>query len=129
MPSTYSLNVGHAELLGQPQDVVLGRPDEGAAGLDHAAGLEVVVEHPAADAVARLDERAPSGRDGPTAGGHQAGDPAADHDDVDRPGEPCSPRPGRERTGAEPGHESPAPCRVRRVRFRSSCLQRASPIG
>ncbi len=27
----------YVELPGQPQDVVLGRPDEGAAGLDHAA--------------------------------------------------------------------------------------------
>ena len=53
------------ELLGQPQDVVLGGPDERAAGLDRRALVEVVVEHPAADPLAGLDQqhRPPALRD------------------------------------------------------------------
>ena len=46
----------HAQLLGEPPDVALGGADEGAAGLDHPAGPQVVVEHPAADATAGLDD-------------------------------------------------------------------------
>ena len=65
--------------------MVLGRADEGAAGLDDAAAArEPVVEHPAADAVAGLDDEHRAARAGDLARGDQAGDAAADDDHVDR---------------------------------------------
>ena len=63
--------------------MVLGRPDEGAAGLDGVAGAEAVVEHPAADAVTGLDDEHRAAAAGHLPGGHEAGDAAADDDDVD----------------------------------------------
>jgi hypothetical protein len=73
----------HPELVGQRQDVVLGGPDEGATALDDRPALDVLVEQPATDPVARLHhENRPAGlpqrpcRD-------QAGQPASDHDHVD----------------------------------------------
>ena len=73
----------YVELAREPQDVVLGRADERAAGLDRAARAEVVVEHPAADPTAGLDEQHGPPAPGHAACGHEAGDAAADHDDVD----------------------------------------------
>ena len=73
----------HLELVGQRDDVVLGRPDERATGLDHGAGAEAVVEHPAADAVTGLDDEHRAAGARHLASGHEAGDAGADHDDVD----------------------------------------------
>ena len=87
MPVLYSLNVGTPELVGQRRDVGLGGADEGAAGLDGRALAEVVVEHPAADAVAGLDEEDAAAAAGDLAGGDQPGDAAAHDDHVDLAGQ------------------------------------------
>ena len=81
----------HAELLGQLRDVVLRRADEGAAGLDDLAAVlllgQVMVEHPAADPLAGLDHEHGPALAGDLASRDEAGDPGADHDDVDLLGE------------------------------------------
>ena len=77
----------HLELVGQRGDVVLGRADERATGLDHAAAAEAVVEHPAADPVTGLDDEDDVAVAGDLAGGDESGDAGADHDDVDLGGE------------------------------------------
>ena len=79
----YSLNVLTPSSLREPEDPVLGRPHESAARLDHATGPQVVVEHPAAHPVARLDDEhlGAAGAELPRCG--QSGDAGTDHDDVD----------------------------------------------
>jgi len=72
-----------AELLCECQDVVLGRPDKGAARLDHAACGKLVVEQPPAHPAARLHDEHGSTRPGDLTGGDQAGQARADHDHVD----------------------------------------------
>ena len=62
-------------------------PDERAAGLDHAAVVQLVVEHPAADPVAGLDHEHRAAAASDPAGGDQAGDAGADDDHVDPAGE------------------------------------------
>ena len=100
------LEGGHPQLLGQAQDVALGRTDEGAAGLDHPTGAEVVVEHPAADAVPGLDEEHRAPPAGHLAGRDQAGDAAPDHDHVDLAGQRSLQAPGRCRRGEGSGAEA-----------------------
>ena len=86
----------------------LGRPDEGAAGLDRGALLQVVVEDPAADPVAGLDQQHGAAVVGDLAGRDQPGDAAADDDDVDVAGEGALQAGGR-RLGQGPGAERQAP--------------------
>ena len=59
--SLYSMNVGTFSPSASAGDVVLGRADERATGLDRLAAArptQRVVEHPAADSAARLDAAA-----------------------------------------------------------------------
>ena len=77
----------HAHPLRQGGDAALRRADEGAAGLDGAAGLEVVVEHPPADPVARLDAQHVDPAASQPFRGDEPGDAGADHDHVGAPGE------------------------------------------
>ncbi len=67
--------------------MVLGGADEGAAGLDDLTTPELVVEHPATDAVAGLDQQHRAALAGHLPGGDQAGDAGADHDHVDLAGQ------------------------------------------
>ncbi len=77
----------HLELFGKRDDVVLGGTDERAAGLDHRAPGQPVVQHPAADAVARLDDQHRATAAGDLACGHQAGDAGPHDDDIDPAGQ------------------------------------------
>ncbi|MDF1604905.1 class II aldolase/adducin family protein [Nocardioides sp. YIM 152315] len=90
------------QLVGEREDVVLGRADERAARLDHGgAGAQLVVEHAPADPVARLDEENVVAAVGQVAGRDQPGDAAADHDGVDVAGQRALQGAGRDR-GVEP---------------------------
>ena len=62
--------------------MVLRRADELGAEIDHLAAGNGAVEHPAADAIARLDDRdgVPGARD--LAGRDEAGEASADDDDI-----------------------------------------------
>ena len=87
--------------------------------------VEVVVEHPAADASAGLDQQHRPPAPGDLARGDQAGDAAADHDHVDLGGQralegPGGRRVGRGRRAPRPPSDRPAPpSSVRRERCRS----------
>ncbi len=84
--------------------MALGRADERAAGLDGRAG-ELVVEDPAADPAAGLEQQYVVPLLGEVAGGDQAGDATADDHDVDPAGQRALPGGGGdgvvERSGAE----------------------------
>ena len=71
-------NVSTPELLGERGEAVLRRPDPLAADLHDLAVAEVLVQQPAADAIARLehDHRGAAGQQ--VAGRHEAREPGAD---------------------------------------------------
>jgi hypothetical protein len=73
---------GHADLLGQRQDVVLGGAHELPADLGHLAVAEVVVEQPPADPVAGLQDGHGPARGDEFARRGESGQSGADHDDV-----------------------------------------------
>jgi hypothetical protein len=76
-----------ADLVGQRQDVVLGRADERAARLDDRPVLEPVVQQSAADPVAGLDDEDRAALLSDVSRRDEAGEAAADHDHVDLLGE------------------------------------------
>ena len=71
-----------AEVLGQREHAVLGRADELSTRLGDVAAPEVVVQHPAAHPVARLQHHDPVAVGGQPTGGGEPGQPGADHGDV-----------------------------------------------
>ncbi len=87
------------QLPGERRDVGLGGTDERAAGLDRLVVLagagQVVVEHPPADPVARLDQQHAVPPAGHLARRDEAGDAGPDHHDVDRAGQVALQRAGR----------------------------------
>ena len=70
-----------AQVPGECGQVVLARADPLAPHLDHLAVADRLVERPPADPVAGLDDEHLAAPGGQLAGGHQPGQPGADHHD------------------------------------------------
>ena len=70
------------ELVDERADVVLRRPDELRAEVDDLTAGHGAVEHPPADAIARLDDRHRVPGAGDLARRDEAGEPGADDDDI-----------------------------------------------